>query len=62
MARERHADRADRDVHPDGGGGVQSSQAEAAGLRPDDWKQDATIDSFSALVFNEKQFQLTAAT
>jgi AmmeMemoRadiSam system protein A len=33
-----------------------------AGLHPDDWRQDATIDVFSALVFNEKQFQLTSAS
>jgi len=33
-----------------------------AGLKPDDWKDDATIQCFSALVFGEKQFQLTATT
>jgi AmmeMemoRadiSam system protein A len=33
-----------------------------AGLRPNDWKEDATIESFSALVFGEKQFHLTATT
>jgi len=27
-----------------------------AGLKPDDWKQDATIESFSAVIFNESQF------
>jgi len=31
-----------------------------AGLRPDDWKHDALIQSFTALVFSEKHFQLTA--
>ena len=31
-----------------------------AGLRPDDWKHDATIESFTAVVFSEKQFHLTA--
>lgn len=30
-----------------------------AGLRPDDWQGDATIQSFSALVFSEKQFHMT---
>jgi AmmeMemoRadiSam system protein A len=30
-----------------------------AGLKPDAWKEDATIESFNALVFDEKQFQLT---
>ena len=30
-----------------------------AGLKPDDWRQDTTIESFSALVFSEKQFRLT---
>jgi hypothetical protein len=33
-----------------------------AGLRPDDWKQDAAIQSFSAHVFSEKQFHLTVST
>ena len=33
-----------------------------AGLRPDDWKQDVAIQSFSALVFSEKQFHLTVST
>jgi uncharacterized protein (TIGR00296 family) len=33
-----------------------------AGLRLDDWKQDATIMYFSALVFGDKQFHFTAAT
>jgi uncharacterized protein len=33
-----------------------------AGLKPDDWREDANIELFSALVFSEKQFQLTAAT
>jgi len=28
-----------------------------AGLRTDDWKQDATIESFSAVIFNERQFE-----
>jgi AmmeMemoRadiSam system protein A len=32
-----------------------------AGLKPDDWKQGATIQSFGALVFGEKQFRLSAA-
>lgn len=27
-----------------------------AGLRPDDWKTDATIQAFSAVVFDEKHF------
>ena|SRR2546426_2250334 len=31
-----------------------------AGLKPDDWKGGATIESFSALVFREKQFHPTA--
>jgi AmmeMemoRadiSam system protein A len=31
-----------------------------AGLKPDDWKQDATIQCFSAFVFSEKRFLLTA--
>ena len=30
-----------------------------AGLRQDDWQGDATIQSFSALVFSEKQFHMT---
>jgi AmmeMemoRadiSam system protein A len=30
-----------------------------AGLKPDDWKQDATIESFSAVVFSEKQLRPT---
>jgi AmmeMemoRadiSam system protein A len=29
-----------------------------AGLRADDWKQDATIESFSAVIFSEKQFDM----
>jgi AmmeMemoRadiSam system protein A len=33
-----------------------------AGLKPDEWKDDATIQCFSALVFGERQFQLTATT
>ena len=33
-----------------------------AGLRPDDWKDGATIESFSALVFGEKQFQFSVTT
>lgn len=33
-----------------------------AGLKPHDWMQDATIELFSALVFNETQFHLTSAT
>src|SRR5262245_19760074 len=33
-----------------------------AGLKPDDWKQDATIQSFSALVFSERQFQMTSSS
>jgi AmmeMemoRadiSam system protein A len=33
-----------------------------AGLRPDDWKQDATIELFSAFVFNETQFQIPSAS
>jgi len=31
-----------------------------AGLRSDDWKEDATIQCFTALVFSEKQSHLTA--
>jgi uncharacterized protein (TIGR00296 family) len=27
-----------------------------AGLKPDDWEKEATIDCFSAIVFGEKQF------
>jgi len=30
-----------------------------AGLKPDDWKQGATIQTFSALVFSEKEFHQT---
>jgi AmmeMemoRadiSam system protein A len=30
-----------------------------AGLQPDDWKQDATIHSFSALVFREQRIHST---
>jgi AmmeMemoRadiSam system protein A len=30
-----------------------------AGLKAEDWRQDATIQSFDALVFNEKQFHMT---
>jgi len=30
-----------------------------AGLKPEEWQQDATIQSFSALVFSEKQFHMT---
>jgi AmmeMemoRadiSam system protein A len=33
-----------------------------AGLRPDDWKQDADIQCFSAFVFGEKQFHLSSST
>jgi AmmeMemoRadiSam system protein A len=33
-----------------------------AGLRPDDWKDGATIHCFSAFVFGERQFRLSAAT
>jgi AmmeMemoRadiSam system protein A len=33
-----------------------------AGLKPDDWKEGATIQCFSALIFSEKQLHLTAAT
>jgi len=33
-----------------------------AGLRSDDWKHDATIQCFTALVFGERQFRLTATT
>lgn len=32
-----------------------------AGLKSDDWKHDAIIHCFSALVFGEKQFHLTTA-
>jgi hypothetical protein len=31
-----------------------------AGLKPDDWKRGVSIQLFSALVFSEKQFHLTA--
>ena len=30
-----------------------------AGLKPDDWKQDVSIQAFSAVVFSEKQFHTT---
>jgi AmmeMemoRadiSam system protein A len=33
-----------------------------AGLRPDDWKDDATIQFFSAIVFGERQFRLSATS
>jgi len=33
-----------------------------AGLQSDDWKHDATIQCFTALVFGERQFRLTATT
>ena len=33
-----------------------------AGLRPDDWKDGATIECFSALVFGEKQFHFSVTT
>jgi uncharacterized protein (TIGR00296 family) len=33
-----------------------------AGLKPDDWQQDAIIQSFSALVFSEKQFHMTLSS
>jgi len=33
-----------------------------AGLKPDDWQRDATIQSFSALVFSEKQFHMTISS
>jgi uncharacterized protein len=33
-----------------------------AGLKPDDWKQDVTIESFGALVFSEKQFLITCSS
>jgi AmmeMemoRadiSam system protein A len=32
-----------------------------AGLRPNDWKDGATIQYFSAVVFDEKQFHFSAA-
>jgi AmmeMemoRadiSam system protein A len=32
-----------------------------AGLKPDDWKQGATIHCFSAIVFNEKQLHTIAS-
>jgi AmmeMemoRadiSam system protein A len=32
-----------------------------AGLRPDDWKEDAAIQHFTALVFGERQFRLNPA-
>jgi AmmeMemoRadiSam system protein A len=33
-----------------------------AGLSPDDWKEDATIQHFTALVFGEGQFRLSTTT
>jgi AmmeMemoRadiSam system protein A len=33
-----------------------------AGLKTDDWREDATIELFSACVFNETQFQLPSAS
>jgi len=33
-----------------------------AGLRPDDWKKDATIQCFTAVIFGEKQFQHSVTT
>jgi AmmeMemoRadiSam system protein A len=33
-----------------------------AGLHPDDWKDDATIQSFSAFIFGEKQFYFSASS
>jgi AmmeMemoRadiSam system protein A len=33
-----------------------------AGLRPDDWREGATIECFSALVFDEKQLQQSIHT
>ena len=33
-----------------------------AGLKPNDWKDGATIQCFSALVFSERQFHLSATT
>ena len=33
-----------------------------AGLKANDWSKDAAIDSFSAVVFAEKQFHHTATT
>jgi uncharacterized protein len=33
-----------------------------AGLKPDDWKEDATVQYFRAMIFSEKQVHLTAAT
>jgi AmmeMemoRadiSam system protein A len=33
-----------------------------AGLRPDDWKDGTTIHCFSAFVFGERQFRLSATT
>ena len=33
-----------------------------AGLKPDDWKMDAAIHCFSAVVFGERQFHSTAAS
>ena len=32
-----------------------------AGLSPDDWKQGASIQCFSAIVFSERQFHVTAS-
>jgi uncharacterized protein len=37
-----------------------SETCRKAGLKPDDWKHDALIQSFVALVFSEKKFHLTA--
>jgi len=33
-----------------------------AGLKPDDWKQDAFLQSFAAVIFGEKQFQHNVTT
>ena len=33
-----------------------------AGLRPDDWKEGATIQHFTASVFSERQFRLSSTT
>jgi len=40
----------------------RSETCRKAGLKPDDWKHDALIQSFVAVVFSEKKFHLTAIT
>lgn len=33
-----------------------------AGLKPEDWRKDAIIECFSAVIFDEKQFHSTVAS